>query len=334
MAFEQLGFTLVRDIAPGEAVFLQKIPQQTRATFTTRQIVPMASYTPDIFEYVYFARPESTVDGISVYQSRKQMGTALAKTIKTSLSLNELSDIDSIIAVPETSSVCAIAVAQGLKKPYVTGITRNRHILRTFIENGHEKRLKSIGRKLNLIKEEFENRNVLIVDDSIVRGSTSRIIVKLARQAGARKIYLASCSPAIRYAHVPKPRPPDKSNNSLRHRHIYGIDLADPEELVACNRTNVEVAEELGCDGLVYLPLDELISSCIKARRQKLVSAFETGLFSGTYIAEVSAATCLRAVNHVNQETLPDTMQGTLRGSVQGASQMQAFWDAPKLVTT
>lgn len=208
VAFEQLGFTLVRDIAPGEAVFLQKIPQQTRATFATRQIVPMASYTPDIFEYVYFARPESTVDGISVYQSRKQMGAALARTIKISLSLKELSDIDSIIAVPETSSVCAIAVAQELKKPYVTGITRNRHILRTFIEHGHEKRLKSISRKLNLIKEEFENRNVLIVDDSIVRGSTSKIIVKLARQAGARKIYLASCSPAIRYAHVPLTRPP------------------------------------------------------------------------------------------------------------------------------
>lgn len=162
------------------------------------QIVSAACYSPDIFEYVYFARPESVIDGISVNHSRQAMGVALAKTISARLCPTDLANIDVVIPVPETSIICAIAAARHLKKPFAQGLVRNKYIFRTFIMPAQVQRLKSVQRKLNTVKEEFAGRNVLIIDDSIVRGTTSKEVVRMARHAGAKKVYFGSCSPPIR----------------------------------------------------------------------------------------------------------------------------------------
>ncbi|CCF60035.1 hypothetical protein KAFR_0I02560 [Kazachstania africana CBS 2517] len=254
------NFSTFRDIKPGEAVIIPKDCSQSEPEF--RQVVPINSYRPDVFEYVYFARPDSVLDGISVYHTRLAMGRKLAENIKRQLSPE---DIDVVMAVPDTARTCALECANILNKPYREGFVKNRYVGRTFIMPNQKERISSVRRKLNPMDTEFRDKNVLIVDDSIVRGTTSIEIVNMAKESGASKVYFASAAPAIRY------------------NHIYGIDLTDNKNLIAYNRSNEEIASILKCEKVIYQELDDLIDCCKTAAIDK----FEVGVFSGSYVTGV-----------------------------------------------
>ncbi|EHK46794.1 hypothetical protein TRIATDRAFT_317706 [Trichoderma atroviride IMI 206040] len=266
VVLQKLGFENFQDIKPGQMVL---IPSSWRGNHQPNfhQVVAPRSYAPDIFEYVYLARADSVIDGVSVYDSRRQMGEALARAVKDKLG-PVVKTIDCIIPVPDGGYIGALESARALGKPVSLGFVRNQHSCRTFIMPNQEQRLRGVRRKLSTVNAEFQGRNVLIIDDSIVRGTTSREIVAMARKAGARKVYLASLSPAIRF------------------KHIYGIDLADEEKLVAHKRTDEEVCANLGADGLVYLPLPELVDACQRSTVGDGPLGFEVGLFSGNYVTE------------------------------------------------
>ena len=269
VAIEQLGFSVVRDILPGEAVIIEKGLEPR-----FRQVQERKQYAPDIFEYVYFARPDSVMDGISVHRSRQHMGHRLAEKVRASLDPQDLKEIDVVIPIPETSVTSASVVAKMLDKEYCQGFVKNRYVFRTFIMPQQKERQKGVRRKLNPMSMEFKDRNVLLVDDSIVRGTTSREIVMMARQSGAKKVHVASCAPPI------------------THTHIYGIDLASPSELVAHNYDGPgAIAEHIGADSVVYQSLDDLKAACIDAAKEaNSVDApenFEVGVFCGTYITPV-----------------------------------------------
>ncbi|KPI41736.1 Amidophosphoribosyltransferase [Cyphellophora attinorum] len=269
VALEQLGFSVIRDILPGEAVIIAKGLEPH-----FRQVQERKDYAPDIFEYVYFARPDSVMDGISVHRSRQHMGVRLAEKIKATLSEAELREIDVVIPIPETSVTSASVVAKMLDKEYCQGFVKNRYVFRTFIMPQQKERQKGVRRKLNAMAMEFKGRNVLLVDDSIVRGTTSREIVTMARQSGALKVHFASCAPPI------------------THTHIYGIDLASPSELVAHNYIGESaIAEHIGADSVVYQTLDDLKASCTDAAKEANATTaptnFEVGVFCGKYITPV-----------------------------------------------
>ncbi|MEY2679914.1 MAG: amidophosphoribosyltransferase, partial [Pseudomonadota bacterium] len=235
VALDVLGFTTVRDLEPGEAIFIER-----DGTLHSRQCAQETALSPCIFEYVYFARPDSILDSISVYKARRRMGDKLADKI---LRLRPDHDIDVVIPIPDTSRTSALQLANKLGIKYREGFIKNRYIGRTFIIPGQQLRKKSVRQKLNAIGMEFKGRNVLLVDDSIVRGTTSEQIIQMARDAGANKVYFASAAPPVRYPNV------------------YGIDMPAAEELIAHDRTEEEVERALGCDWLIYQDLSDLIEA-------------------------------------------------------------------------
>lgn len=267
VALEQCGYNSFVDIKPGQAVILEK--GNPRPVF--RQVAPEVAYAPDIFEYVYFARPDATIDGIDVDESRRNMGFKLADTIRKQLGEETLAELDVVMPIPETSVTSALCVAESLGKPYVHfGFTKNRYIFRTFIMPNQQMRQKGVRRKLKAMPKKFEGKNVLLVDDSIVRGTTAREIVSMAREAGAKKVFFSSCSPPITNA------------------HIYGIDLAVPSELIAHSRTPEAIATHIGADAVIFQTLPDLIAACADAAvDENAPKDFEVGVFCGKYITPV-----------------------------------------------
>lgn len=256
VALDTLGFERVRDVAPGEAIFIDY-----DGNFYSRQCAANPQHNPCIFEFVYLARPDSVIDGISVYETRMRMGASLAEKIKREY--RDL-DIDMVIPIPDSSRPSAMELAENLGLPYREGFIKNRYIGRTFIMPGQEVRKKSVRQKLNAIGMEFKGKNVMLVDDSIVRGTTSREIVQMARDAGARKVYFASAAPPVRYPNV------------------YGIDMPTSRELIATGRTDDEIAREIGADRLIYQDLDALIDD-VRSVNPK-IEHFETSCFNGVYV--------------------------------------------------
>ena len=256
VALEGNLFEFERDIAPGEAVLIDK-----KGQVHSRQCAAKTQLVPCIFEYIYLARPDSTIDGISVYQARVDMGVTLAEEVLKHIPREQ---IDVVVPIPESSRPSAMQLAQHLGLPYREGFVKNRYVGRTFIMPGQAVRKKSVRQKLNAIASEFKGRNVLLVDDSIVRGTTSREIVQMARQAGANKVYLASAAPPVRYP------------------NIYGIDMPTNEELVAHNRSIDEIRQQVGADALIYQNLDAMKAAVAALNPQ--VTTFEASCFDACYI--------------------------------------------------
>ena len=261
------GFDLLRDVAPGEAVFIN-----TQGEVQFQQCAETTSHKPCIFEYVYLARPDSVMDGISVYQARLNLGKTLAKRVVSTV---PPSQIDVVIPIPESSRPSAMELAQLLGLPYREGFVKNRYVGRTFIMPGQGVRKKSVRQKLNVVASEFKGRNVLLVDDSIVRGTTSREIVQMARDAGARKVYLASAAPPVRFPNV------------------YGIDMPTPQELIAHGRTLEEVRESIGCDALIYQDVDAMKN--VVGALNPALAGFDASCFDGVYVTgDITAEDILR----------------------------------------
>ncbi|EGQ9322624.1 amidophosphoribosyltransferase [Vibrio cholerae] len=256
VALDAVGFDFVRDVAPGEAIY---------ATFDgelyTKQCADNPALNPCIFEFVYFARPDSFIDKISVYSARVEMGKRLGERIKNDYS--DL-DIDVVIPIPETSCDIALQIAQAIDKPYRQGFVKNRYVGRTFIMPGQQQRKKSVRRKLNAIRSEFKDKNVLLVDDSIVRGTTSEQIIEMARDSGAKKVYIVSAAPEIRFPNV------------------YGIDMPSANELIAHGRDNDAICKQIGSDALIFQTLEDLVEA-VRCGNPDIVK-FEASVFNGEYV--------------------------------------------------
>ena len=275
VALEGTGFQLERNIAAGEAVFVD-----LQGNVHSRQCADTPTLNPCIFEYVYLARPDSELDGISVYQARLNLGETLAQRVISTVPPNE---IDVVIPIPESSRPSAMQLAQLLGLPYREGFVKNRYVGRTFIMPGQAVREKSVRQKLNVIASEFKGRNVLLVDDSIVRGTTSREIVQMARDAGARKVYLASAAPPVRFPNV------------------YGIDMPTSKELVAHNRSVDEIRAIIGCDALIYQDVEGMKKAVLKAAAAgpdgtlNVLAGFDASCFDGQYVTgDITSADILR----------------------------------------
>ena len=258
VALQASGFELVADLEPGEAVFIDADGQIFR-----RQCATQTELTPCIFEYVYLARPDSIIDDIYVYKARLRMGVKLARKILRQMPEH---DIDVVIPIPDTSRPAAMELAYHLGVKFREGFIKNRYIGRTFIMPGQKMRKKSVRRKLNPIDIEFKGKNVLLVDDSIVRGTTSQQIIQMAREAGAKKVYIASAAPPVRYPNV------------------YGIDMPAANELVAHGRSEDEIAKTIGADWLIYQDLDDLIDAVQKGNRS--IKRFDCSCFDGKYVTK------------------------------------------------
>ena len=255
-AIDALDFKIIDDIAAGETIFISKEGKMSRS-----KSQKAAKHSPCIFEYVYLARPDSVIDKVSVHKARQRMGTYLGEKI---LGLYPEHEIDVVIPIPESSTTSANEVAKKLGLPYREGFVKNRYIGRTFIMPKQEMRRKSVKRKLNPITMEFEGKNVLLVDDSIVRGTTSKQIVEMAREAGAKKVFFASAAPPIRF------------------QNVYGIDMAATTELIAHQKDEDQIAEYIGADWLVYQNLEDLIRSAKEGNKE--IENFETSIFDGQYL--------------------------------------------------
>ncbi|MBD3618393.1 MAG: amidophosphoribosyltransferase [Chromatiales bacterium] len=262
VALDALGFEMVRDLAPGEAIYIS-----IDGEVSTQQCAQNPVYSPCIFEYVYFARPDSVIDNVFVHKARMRMGDKLAKKIMREWPDH---DIDVVIPIPDTSRTSALEMANTLGVKYREGFIKNRYIGRTFIMPGQTQRKKSVRQKLNPIDLEFRGKNVMLVDDSIVRGTTSGEIVQMARDAGANKVYFASASPPIRYPNV------------------YGIDMPAASELIAHGRTEQEVCEAIGADRLIYQDLQDLIDAVRKGNAN--LQQFDCSVFTGEYVSGISQA--------------------------------------------
>ncbi len=256
VALDVLDFRLIRDIAPGEAIFIE-----TSGKLHSKLCAEKTNHSPCIFEYVYFARPDSIIDNISVYKARMRMGKKLAKKILKDWPNH---DIDVVIPIPDTSRTAALQIAHELGVKFREGFMKNRYIGRTFIMPGQKMRKKSVRQKLNAISLEFAGKHVLLVDDSVVRGTTSEQIIQMARDAGAKKVYFASAAPPVRYPNV------------------YGIDMPAANELIAHGRTELEVCKAIGADKLIYQDLNDLIEAVGKGNPN--IKQFDTSCFSREYI--------------------------------------------------
>ena len=261
VALDVLGFKRLRDVAPGEAVLVTEEGQ-----LHTRICAAGAVHAPCIFEYVYLARPDSMIEDVSVYKARLRMGQKLAEKIRR---LRPQHGIDAVIPIPDTARTAASALAEGLGVPFREGFVKNRYVGRTFIMPGQEERVKSVRRKLNAVELEFRRKTVLLVDDSIVRGTTSRQIIQMARDAGARQVFFASAAPPVRYPNV------------------YGIDMPAAAELIAAGRTEAEVERLLGADWLIYQDLDDLIWAVRDGN--EALDRFDTSCFNGDYVTGLDA---------------------------------------------
>ena len=256
VALDALNYELIRDVAPGEAVFISLDGQ-----LHTRQCADNPTVKPCIFEYVYLARPDSIIDDVSVYKARLRMGEKLADKIRR---VRPDHDIDVVIPIPDTSRTSALQLANNLGLKYREGFIKNRYIGRTFIMPGQQQRKKSVRQKLNAIDLEFSGKNVLLVDDSIVRGTTSSQIIDMARDAGANKVYFASAAPPVRYPNV------------------YGIDMPNSDELIAHGRTDEEVCKKIGADWLLFQDMEDLVEAVRKGSDD--IQGFDDSVFTGNYI--------------------------------------------------
>src|SRR5258706_5935873 len=256
VTLDTLGFKVMRDVAPGEAILVDE-----SGNFHSRQCAENPELSPCIFEFVYLARPDSVIDGISVYEARRNMGRSLADKI---MSLGLRDQIDVVIPIPDSSRSSALEVAAKLKRQYTEGFIKNRYIGRTFIMPGQEMRRKSVRQKLNAMAIEFKDKNVLLVDDSIVRGTTSREIVQMARESGAKKVFFASAAPPVRYPNV------------------YGIDMPSRAELIATGRSEQEIAQLIGADVVIYQDLDALIEDVRSLNPS--IKRFDCSCFDGVYV--------------------------------------------------
>jgi amidophosphoribosyltransferase len=281
VTLDTLNFKVMRDVAPGEAILVDE-----SGNFHSRQCAADPHLNPCIFEFVYLARPDSVIDGISVYESRRNMGKSLADKI---IAAGLQDEIDVVIPIPDSSRPSALEVATKLGKPYREGFIKNRYIGRTFIMPGQEQRKKSVRQKLNAMPIEFSGRTVLLVDDSIVRGTTSREIVQMARESGAKKVFFASAAPPVRFPNV------------------YGIDMPTSNELIATGRTDDEIAAAIGADRVIYQDLEALIEDvrCLNPA----IEQFDCSCFDGVYITGDVSQEYLDgiAAGRSDGESRPDT---------------------------
>ena len=284
VALDVLGYTLERDVQPGEAMLVD-----LDGRVHTQICAPRPQHSPCIFEYVYLARPDSIIDGIAVYRTRMNMGERLARQLKHDWPDH---DIDVVIPVPDTSRTAAVEMGRVLKLPYREGFIKNRYIGRTFIMPGQAERRQSVRQKLNPIGSEFKGKNVLLVDDSIVRGTTSRKIIELARESGARKVYFASASPPV------------------RHPNVYGIDMPSSSEFVAHNRSSDEICREIGADRLFYQELDDLVAAV--AQCNPAISEFDASCFNGEYITGDITDAYLQRIDNERNDGVKDAAEDEL----------------------
>ena len=275
VALQASGFDLIADLKPGEAIYIDK-----EGNIYLKQCAQSPRLNPCIFEHVYLARPDSIIDDIYVYKARLRMGVKLGRKILREMPEH---DIDVVIPIPDTSRPSAMELAFHLGVKYREGFIKNRYIGRTFIMPGQEMRQKSVRRKLNPIDLEFKGKNVLLVDDSIVRGTTSKQIIQMAREAGARKVYIASAAPPVRYPNV------------------YGIDMPAVEELIAHNRTESEIAEKIGADWLIYQDLDDLIDAVQKGNRS--ITEFDCSCFNGKYVTQTIDNEYLTKISNMRSDS-------------------------------
>lgn len=286
VALDTLGFRVMRDVAPGEAIFIDMAHR-----LYTRQCADNPVLSPCIFEYVYLARPDSVIDGVSVYETRLHMGEHLAERVAAEIPVEE---IDVVIPIPDSSRPSAMQLAQKLGLPYREGFVKNRYIGRTFIMPGQSVRKKSVRQKLNTVAQEFKNKRVLLVDDSIVRGTTSGEIVEMARLAGALKVYFASAAPPVRFPNV------------------YGIDMPTRSELIATGRSREEICRTIGADALVYQDLEALKAS-VRELNPALIN-FDASCFNGEYVTGDVTPEYLDALEQVRDEKLAEKGAGGRNG--------------------